>query len=50
MHKFFVISDNIINDNIIIEGEDYQHATKVLRLKTGDKIQICDGEKMNTFV
>lgn len=45
MHKFFVISDNIINDNIIIEGEDYQHATKVLRLKTGDKIQICDGEK-----
>ncbi|MCX7951119.1 MAG: 16S rRNA (uracil(1498)-N(3))-methyltransferase, partial [Clostridiales bacterium] len=45
MHKFFVKTDNIINDNIFIEGEDYQHATKVLRLKTGDKIQICDGEK-----
>lgn len=45
MYKFFVKIDNIINDNIFIEGEDYQHATKVLRLKTGDKIQICDGEK-----
>lgn len=45
MHKFFVKTDNIINDNIFIQGEDHQHATKVLRLKIGDKIQICDGEK-----
>lgn len=49
MHKFFVKTDNIINDNIIIEGEDHQHATKVLRLKIGDKIQICDGAKNEYF-
>lgn len=49
MHKFFVIRDNIINDKIHINGEDVQHISKVLRLKVGDTIQVCDGNE-NEFI
>ncbi|SHE86041.1 16S rRNA (uracil(1498)-N(3))-methyltransferase [Caloramator proteoclasticus] len=45
MHKFFVKTDNIINDKINITNDDVQHITKVLRLKIGDSIQICDGNE-----
>ncbi|WP_291964978.1 16S rRNA (uracil(1498)-N(3))-methyltransferase [Caloramator sp.] len=45
MHKFFVKTDNIINDKINITNDDIQHITKVLRLKIGDTIQICDGNE-----
>lgn len=46
MHKFFVNSENInYNDNkILIEGEDVNHITKVLRLRKSDKLLICDGK------
>lgn len=43
MHKFFVSAEQVRYPNIHINGEDVDHIVKVLRLKNGDKIQICDG-------
>lgn len=41
MHRFFTTD---INDNhAVIHGDDVKHISKVLRLKTGDVIQICNG-------
>lgn len=46
MPRFFVTDRNLITKNdIIIEGNDVKHIKNVLRLKVGDKIQVCDGEK-----
>ncbi len=42
MPKFF--SSNIAGDKIIIDSEDVRHIKNVLRLKTGDKIEVCDGK------
>lgn len=42
MHRFFIKQTDISNNNIIIEGEDVQHISKVLRLKEGDNIVLCD--------
>lgn len=43
MPKFFVNPSNIFENNIIIDGEDVKHITKVLRLSKKDDITICDG-------
>lgn len=45
MHKFFVNKDAITESLIQIEGEDVNHISKVLRLRKGDSIQVCDGNK-----
>lgn len=47
MHKFFVSQEKIYNNTAVIEGEDVKHIYKVLRLKTGDKVNInnCLGEE-----
>lgn len=42
MHRFFIRLENIVKENITIDGEDVQHISKVLRLKEGDKIVLCD--------
>lgn len=42
MHRFFIEQEDIYNDDITIEGDDVQHISKVLRLKEGDKIVLCD--------
>lgn len=44
MHKFFVNKNSIIDNNIIITGDDVKHIGKVLRLKIGDIISISNGE------
>lgn len=44
MHKFFIWKENIHGDSCIIEGEDVKHIYKVLRLDSGDKVNINDGE------
>jgi len=44
MHRFFVKKQNILKDRITLSGEDVQHISKVLRLKCGDRIVLCDGE------
>lgn len=44
MHKFFVEKSQIEDENIYISGKDLTHIKNVLRLKSGDKIEIsCDG-------
>lgn len=45
MHKFFISKDKIIGKTAFIEGEDVKHIYKVLRLKTGEKVNInnCEG-------
>jgi len=44
MHRFFVKRQSILKDRITLSGEDVQHISKVLRLKCGDRIVLCDGE------
>lgn len=47
MHKFFVSENCIDGDLVNIQGDDVKHIYKVLRLKTGDKVNInnCKGEE-----
>ena len=42
MPKFFVKSNQIREDKIIITGEDVNHIKNVLRLKVDDDIQVCN--------
>lgn len=44
MHRFFVKKQSILKDRITLFGEDVQHISKVIRLKCGDRIVLCDGE------
>ncbi len=41
MHRFFV--DSIGENTACITGEDVRHIVRVLRLKRGDAITLCDG-------
>lgn len=43
MTRFFVDPDKINGKNIIIIGQDAVHALRVLRLKNGDQVIVCDG-------
>lgn len=43
MSKFFIPRENINENCLIINGEDVNHITKVLRLSVGDEIVCCDG-------
>lgn len=47
MNRFFVEPSDVNEERqqIIIKGEDVRHITKVLRLRTGDSLELCDGEK-----
>ena len=42
MARFFVQPDEMLSDTIILTGENAQHA-KVLRLKAGEQVLVCDG-------
>ena len=42
MVRFFVTPDEMISDDIILTGENAAHA-KVLRLKAGEQVLVCDG-------
>ena len=42
MTRFFVSPEELGNDNIQLEGENASHA-KVLRLKAGEQVLVCDG-------
>jgi 16S rRNA (uracil1498-N3)-methyltransferase len=50
MHRFFIPKDNISGTVAIIEGDDAHHIQKVLRLRTGEKIVLCDGRGMDYIV
>ena len=43
MARFFVDPDMMNGDTIVLTGENVQHA-KVLRLKAGEQVLVCDGE------
>lgn len=44
MSRFFVGKDAISGNTITITGDDVNHIRKVLRLRTGDSITVCDGD------
>lgn len=43
MNRFFVNKNLIANGTLYIVGEDLHHMVKVLRLKRGDPVELCDG-------
>ena len=43
MTRFFVASAELEQDRILLTGDNAAHA-KVLRLKTGEEVLVCDGE------
>ncbi len=44
MERFFVDPSAIRGNVAMITGEDVAHITRVLRLKSGDEIRVCDGQ------
>lgn len=50
MPKFFVKSNQIVENVIDITGTDVNHITNVLRLKVNDKIQICNEETEDNYI
>ncbi|WP_408954870.1 16S rRNA (uracil(1498)-N(3))-methyltransferase [Natroniella sp. ANB-PHB2] len=44
MHHFFVKPTAIIDGEVTITGQDVRHITRSLRLDSGDKISVADGE------
>ena len=49
MSKFFVKTEQIKNDNIIIDGDDVNHILNVLRMKKDDEIQVCNQETGDNY-
>lgn len=43
MIRFFVSAEDLMKDQILLTGENAAHA-KVLRLRNGEQVLICDGE------
>jgi 16S rRNA (uracil1498-N3)-methyltransferase len=42
--RFFISPEQVIGQGITISGEDVRHIVKVLRMKTGDELLLCDGK------
>ena len=49
MPRFFVEPDQVCGNKIIIEGSDVNHITKVLRMKIGEELMVCDGTGLDYF-
>ena len=49
MPKFFVKSNQLENDKVVIVGEDVKHISNVLRMKKDDIIQICNTDTTENF-
>ncbi|MBE5785789.1 MAG: 16S rRNA (uracil(1498)-N(3))-methyltransferase [Clostridiales bacterium] len=45
MHRFFIEPHAVEGTKATITGEDVQHIAKVLRLRSGDEVTLCDGAK-----
>ena len=45
MHRFFAEPSQIAGGRIVITGDDVNHISRVLRLKCGDEIEVCDKNK-----
>ena len=49
MSKFFVKTEQINNNDIVIIGDDVNHIINVLRMKTADEIQICNQDTGDNY-
>lgn len=49
MPKFFVNNEQVKENEITILGEDVNHIKNVLRLKIGDKINVCNIENSDNY-
>ncbi|MBE7022598.1 MAG: 16S rRNA (uracil(1498)-N(3))-methyltransferase [Ruminococcaceae bacterium] len=47
MSKFFIEKSQLKNHCAHLTGQDVTHITRVLRLKPGDELLLCDGEGMD---
>lgn len=45
MQRYFVNPENVFDNKVIINNSDYHHITKVMRMKEGNKVIVCDGNK-----
>lgn len=45
MARFFIDKNNISEKSILINGDDVLHISRVLRMREGDTLTLCDGEK-----
>lgn len=50
MPKFFIKSEQNINNQIFIKGADVNHIKNVLRAKSGDTLEVCNSETSTNFV
>lgn len=50
MPKFFVDKEQILDNKIIINGQDVNHIKRVLRAKIGDELQICNSQNGDNFL
>ena len=44
MANFYIDKSDIIENTATINGEEAQHISRVLRMKKGDEVTLCDGE------
>lgn len=44
MANFYITKNDIAGDSATITGEEAQHISRVLRMKKGDEVTLCDGE------
>lgn len=49
MSKFFVKTEQINNNDIVIIGDDVNHIINVLRMKKTDKLQICNQDTGDNY-
>lgn len=49
MSKFFVKTEQINNNDIVIIGDDVNHIINVLRMKKTDEIQICNQDTGDNY-
>lgn len=45
MARFFIKQEDIDSDYINVSGDDFKHIKNVLRLRIGENITLCDGQK-----
>lgn len=49
MHKLFLNEHKILDNKVMVTGEDYNHIANVLRLKPDDEITISDGQGQDYY-
>ena len=50
MPKFFITTNDINSDTIIVQGEDVNHIANVLRKQIGDELNICNISTSDNFL